>query len=140
MTLQGIAETSNYVTDEEITNANLLGSANAGISEVNAYCGCLLPLFTEDSLTDATAYTALMDTWQIRLLEPYYAYSIAANDGDTNARDFHYNRFLKAMDQFKGASSGSGGMSDLDEDYQGGSERMKKIDVSDVTVHWEGWV
>lgn len=140
MTLQEIAETSNYVTDEEIQGSNLLGSANAGISEVNAYCGCLLPLYTEDSLTDGEAYTALEDTWQIRLLEPYYAYSIAANDGDTNARDFHYNRFLKAMDLFKGAATGSGGIADLPDELQGGAARQKAIDVSDVTVHWGGWV
>jgi len=140
MTLQGIAETSNYVTDEEIAQMNLLGSANAAIAEINAYCGCLLPLFEEESLTDETAYTSLKDTWQIRLIEPYYAYSIAANDGDTNARDFHYNRFLKALDQFKGASSGAGGVSDLSDEEKGGSDRMKPIDVSEVTVHWEGWI
>lgn len=140
MTLKEIAETSNYVTDEEIANTNLLGSANAGISEVNAYCGCLLPLFTVDSLSDGNAYTSLKETWQIRLLEPYYAYSIAANDGDTNARDFHYNRFLRAIELFKGASSGAGGLSDLSEEEQGGSARNKAIDVSDVTVHWGGWI
>ena len=61
MTLKEIAETSNYVTDEEIDSLNLLGSANAGISEVNAYCGCLLPLYTGESLTDGTIYTVYTD-------------------------------------------------------------------------------
>ena len=140
MKLTTIAENSNYVTDEELTSSNLLGIANTAISEVNAYCGCLLPLFEEISLTDDDAYEALIDTWQLRLLEPYYSYSIAANDGDSDARDFHYNRFLKALEQFKEAGSGSGGLGDLSEEYSGDSTKYTEIDVSDVTLHWGGWV
>ena len=88
MTLTTIVENSNYVTDEELTSSNLLGIANTAISEVNAYCGCMLPLFGTESLTDEDAYDALPDTWQLRLLEPYYSYSISANDTDSDARDF----------------------------------------------------
>jgi hypothetical protein len=139
MTLKTIAENSNYVTDEEITSANLLGIANNAIAEVNAYCGCSLPLFEDTSLTDSDAYEALNDSWQIRLLEPYYSYSIMANDGDSDARDFHYNRFLKALEQFKTAGSGSGGLGDLDEDYAGDSVKSVEIDVSSRTMNWMGW-
>lgn len=140
MTLKAIVESSNYVTDEELTDSFLLGMANTAMAEVNAFCGCLLPLWTEASLNDPKAYTALVDSWQIRLIEPYYSYSIAANDGDANARDFHYERFLQALRLFKEAGDGSGGLGDIDQEFQGDSKRYKEIDVSDVTVHWMGWI
>ena len=140
MTLKQIVESSNYVTDEELTDSFLLGMANTAMAEVNAFCGCLLPLWTNESLNDPKAYTALVDSWQIRLIEPYYSYSIAANDGDANARDFHYERFLQALRLFKDGGAGSGGLGDIDKEYKGDSERYKEIDVSDITVHWMGWI
>ena len=140
MTLTTIVENSNYVTDEELTSSNLLGMANTAISEVNAYCGCMLPLFETESLTEADAYDELTDTWQLRLLEPYYSYSISANDTDSDARDFHYNRFLKALEQFKSAGAGAGGLADLDEEYSGDNTKVVELDPSNRTVHWGGWI
>ena len=66
-----------------------------------------------------------------------------ANDGDTNARDFHYNRFLTALQQFK--EKGLGYILTVDPGtgeptgYEGDSVSYRKIDVSDVSVHWKGW-
>lgn len=142
MSLQDIVKNSNYVTDEAMLSANLLGIANTGIAEVNGYCDTMLPFFIDEQTTKST-YNAIPETWQLRLLEPYYAYAIMANDGDTNARDFHYNRFLTALQQFK--EKGLGDILTVDPEtgeltgYEGDSVSYRKIDVSDVSVHWKGW-
>ena len=135
MSLNEIIENSNYVTDEEIISSNVLGIANTCIAEVNRRAGTALPFFEEISLTDGEAYDAIPDYWQFALLEPYYSYAIMANDGDTNSRDFHYNRFTAALKDFedKGLSSITS------EEYMGDNVKSSPIDVSDVTVHWSGW-
>lgn len=145
MLLNEVVENSNYVTDEELTDNNIVGLSNSAIAEVNAKCGTKLPLFTNENVSE-TDYAALPDFWVLRLIEPYLAYGIAANDTDTNARDFHYNRFLQAVTDFKDK-----GLNDIQEEidpetgepitnYAGDSTRMAKIDVSDVTLHWKGWI
>lgn len=138
MTLNEITQNSNYVTDEDLVSSNLLGIANTAIGEVNAFCGTMLPFFTDASLTDPEAYFALPDTWQSRLIEPYYAYSIAANDGDINARDFHYERFKQALAQFK-YNGGMGSISDNEFIGENNNDHVK-MDVSDITVHWMDWI
>lgn len=135
MNLNEIIENSNYITDEEIVSANVLGIANTCIVEVNRRAGTALPYFEEASLTDGEAYDAIPNYWQFALLEPYYSYSIMANDGDTNSRDFHYNRFLDALKDFK--SNGLGSISS--KEYAGDAVKSTAMDVSDVTVHWSGW-
>jgi hypothetical protein len=145
MLLDNVVENSNYVTDEELTDANLVGLSNTALAEVNAKCGTKLPLFTNENASE-TPYTVIPDFWVLRLIEPYLAYGIAANDTDTNARDFHYNRFIQAVTDFR-----SNGLSSIVEefdpetgeqitDYSGDSIRMMKVDASDVTVNWMGWI
>lgn len=136
MSLNEIVENSNYVTDEEIMSANVLGIANTCIAEVNRRVGTALPFFEEASLTDGEAYDAIPDYWVFALFEPYCSYAIMANDGDTNSRDFHYNRFLKALDDFK--DNGLGTITSSK--YAGDAIKCTEIDVSNVTVHWGGWV
>lgn len=136
MTLNEIVENSNYVTDEELTDANVLGIANTCIAEVNRRAGTKLPFFTSESLTDGEAYDALPETWVFALCEPYYSYAIMANDGDSDARDFHYNRFLKAVEDF--INNGLGDISTTE--YEGDATKFTAVDVSDVTVHWGGWI
>ena len=136
MSLKEIVENSNYVTDEELTDSNILGMGNTCLSEVNKKCGTLLPFFTMEDISLGDNYDAIPETWVLALVEPYFSYSIAANDGDYNARDFHYNRFLGAVEDFK--NSGMGTISK--KEYKGDSNiNVKAIDVSDVTLNWGGW-
>ena len=143
MLLNDIVTNSNYVTDEELADNNLVGMANTAIAEVNSKCSTNLPFFVDENVS-TTPYIAITAFWVLRLIEPYLAYSIAANDTDTNARDFHYNRFLVAVSDFKG--KGLDSILKIDPEtgeptgYEGDSSNMVKMDVSDVTVHWMGWL
>lgn len=142
MLLDDIVKNSNYVTDEELADTNLVGMSNTAIAEVNSKCSTNLPFFTEDNVS-TTPYIAITASWVLRLIEPYLAYSIAANDTDVNARDFHYNRFLVAISDFK--SNGLDSILTIDPEtgeetgYVGNSSNMVKMDPSDVTIHWMGW-
>lgn len=136
MSLTEIAENSNYITDEEIVTNNLLGIANTCISEVNRRVGTALPFFEEESLVDGDYYDAIPDYWVFALFEPYCSYAIMANDGDKEARDFHYNRFISALSDFK-----ENGLDTItSSEYEGDVVKVTPIDVSDVTVHWGGWI
>lgn len=136
MSLTEIAENSNYITDEEIVTNNLLGIANTCISEVNRRVGTALPFFEEESLVDGDYYDAIPDYWVFALFEPYCSYAIMANDGDKEARDFHYNRFISALADFK-----ENGLDSItSSEYEGDVVKVTPIDVSDVTVHWGSWV
>lgn len=145
MILSDVVANSNYVTDEELVDANLVGLSNTALAEVNSKCKTNLPFFTNENVSE-TEYTIIPDFWVLRLIEPYLAYGIAANDTDTNARDFHYNRFLQALNDFK-----SNGTDSIVEEYDpetgeqitnyaGDSSTMAKVDASDVTVHWMGFI
>lgn len=143
MTLTNVVNNSNYMTDETLTSSNITGMANNGIAEVNAKAKTRLPFF-EDVSTD---YWAIPDFWVLRLIEPYLSFSIMANDGDSDPRDFHYNRFLTAIDDF--IKNGLGDIATVypDDDpnageptgFEGDSSRVKPIDVSARTIFWRGW-
>ena len=98
MTLRQVLDNSQYITDEDIETANLVGMANNGISEVNSKVKTNLPLCTVSNLTED--YWALESTWFLRLMEPYVSFAIMANDGDS-VRQEHYQRFLDALNDFK---------------------------------------
>ena len=143
MKLNDIVANSNYVTDEQIEDSNIVGIANTAIAEVNSKCSTALPFFTEENVSTAN-YWVVTPSWCLRLIEPYISYSIAANDGDSNTRDFHYNRFLQAIAEFK-----ENGLDDIatkdpttgeETNFAGGSANMVKVNVSDVTLHWGGWI
>ena len=142
MLLNDIVENSNYVTDEELNDANLVGMANQAIAEINAKVSTNLPLFTDENVT-SVEYSALLGTWCLRLIEPYYSYSIAANDTDSNTRDFHYNRFLQAINELKDNLTNAVLMIDPETGeptgYAGDSNRSARIDASEVTFDW-GWL
>lgn len=141
MILNDIVSNSNYVTDEEINNANLVGMANSAIAEVNSKCSTALPFFVEDNVS-ATNYIAVSASWLLRLIEPYLSYSIAANDTDSDMRDFHYNRFLQAVSEFK--ENGLSSILEIDPEtgeetgYAGDSENMVEVDKSDFNFYWIG--
>lgn len=142
MVLNDIVDNSNYVTDEELNDNNLVGMANSAIAEINSKCSTNLPFFVEDNVS-TIKYIAVTASWLLRLIEPYLSYSIAANDTNSNDRDFHYNRFLQAIAEFK-----ENGLDDIltidpetgeETGYAGASSKMAVIDASDVTMHWGGW-
>ena len=142
MNLNDIVLNSNYVTDEEMEDTNIVGIANTAISEVNSKISTNLPFFTQENVS-TKPYNAITASWCLRLIEPYISYSIMANDGDDNKRDFHYNRFLAAVMEFK--QNGLKDILAIDPDtgeetgYAGNYKRMAKIDASEVTMHWKGW-
>lgn len=142
MFLNDIVDNSNYVTDEELNDNNLVGMANNAIAEINSKCSTNLPFFNEDNVS-TNQYIAVTPSWLLRLIEPYLSYSIAANDTNSNDRDFHYNRFLQAISEFK--ENGLDAILTIDPetgeelDYAGSSSKMAVIDASDVTMHWGGW-
>lgn len=142
MLLNDIVQNSNYVTDEELEDANLVGMANQAIAEINAKCSTNLPLFTAENISE-TEYNALVGTWTLRLIEPYYSYSIASNDTDSDSRDFHYNRFLQAISELK--ENLSTAILSIDPEtgeetgYEGTSNNMAKVDASDAGFSWFGW-
>lgn len=145
MTLQGVVDNSNYMTDEDMISSNLLGIGNNAISEVNAKVGTKLPFFVDSNIA-TTDYWALPDFWVLRLIEPYYSFVIMANDGDTDARDFHYQRFLAALEDFK--KNGIGDIADVypegdpnageETGFEGNAVTHKALDVSERTVHYFG--
>lgn len=136
MLLKDIHENSSYVTDEEMSSSDVVAAANGAISEVNTKIGTNLPFFTSENY-QTKEYDAFGNSWQLRLIEPYLSYSIAANDSDTNARDFHYNRFLAALSDFqvKGISSIVTEIVDddgnvIETGYAGTGGRIVKVDAS----------
>lgn len=143
MLLDDVVRNSNYVTDEELADTNLVGISNSAIAEINSKCSTNLPFFVDENVS-TVLYNAISASWVLRLIEPYLAYSIAANDTDSNARDFHYNRFLVAINDFK--NNGLDSILKIDPEtgeetgYAGNSDNMAKIDASDVTLHWMGWL
>ena len=116
MKLRDVLENSTYVTDEDITDTNLLGMANNAIAEVNAKAKTRLPFFTSANVLTED-YWAVEGFWVLRLIEPYISYSIKANDDDINGRTFHYNRFLEAVMDFK-----DNGIGDIATIYPEGTE------------------
>ena len=142
MLLNTIVANSNYVTDEQLIESNLVGMANSAIAEINAKCSTNLPLFTSDNIS-AKPYAALLGTWCLRVIEPYFSYSIAANDTDENSRDFHYNRFLQAISELKANIHKAVLLVDPETGeetgYQGNSSNRAIIDRSKLNFHWRGW-
>lgn len=143
MKLNEIVTNSNYITDEEMNDNNLVGIANSAIAEINSKALTRLPFFVENNVSSED-YIAITPSWLLRLIEPYLSYVISANDTNDNMRDFHYNRFLQAVSEFK-----ENGLDDIlkvdpttgeETGYEGTSSRMAKIDASDVTFHWMGWI
>ena len=143
MNLNDIVLNSNYITDEEIEDANILGIANLAISEINSKISTNLPFFKSENIS-TNPYIAITPSWCLRLIEPYISYSISANDGDDAKRDFHYNRFISAVLEFK--QNGLKDILAIDPDtgeetgFAGSYKRMAKINPSDVTMYWKGWL
>lgn len=145
MILKDIYESSTYMTDEEMSNDQAVASANQAIAEINTKASTNLP-FYEGEHYQETEYDAFGSSWQLRLIEPYLSFTIATNDSDTNARDFHYNRFLTALSEFKNKGLDSIKTTYIDEDgneqptgYEGNSERIVKINANDRYNPFLGW-
>lgn len=145
MLLKDIYESSTYVTDEEMSASQVVAAANACIAEVNTKADTNLPFFSENNY-QGDDYIAFGSSWQMRLIEPYLSYSIASNDSDTNARDFHYNRFLSALSDFKSKGIDSILTETTDEEgniietgYGGNSKRVVPINAQSRANPFAGW-
>lgn len=143
MTLKNVLDNSTYVTDEDITDTNLLGMSNNAIAEVNAKAKTRLPFFTQENV-NTEEYWAVSSFWVLRLIEPYISYSIKANDDDISGRTFHYNRFLEAINDFK--NNGIGDIVNIYPDshpnageetnFNGKSARMRYITQDPTFFDW----
>ena len=142
MLLKDIVENSNYITDEEIVDSNIVGITNSAIAEINAKCSTNLPLAVAENLS-GKEYNALNGTWALRLFEPYLSYAIASNDTDSDTRDFHYNRFLQAVSEFKDnvetAVQEINPTTKEPTGYKGNAATSAMIDASDYLYPWKGW-
>ena len=142
MILKDIVDNANYITDEELVDANIVGMANSAIAEINSRCSTELPLAVSNNIS-AESYKALKGTWALRLFEPYFSYSIAANDTDAGTRDFHYNRFLQAVSEFKDNIDKAILLIDpetgKETGYAGSYSDVAIIDASNYSYPWEGW-
>lgn len=145
MLLKDIYESSTYITDEEMTASQVVAAANACLAEVNTKAKTNLPFFSENNY-QGDDYIAFSSSWQMRLIEPYLSYSIASNDSDTNARDFHYNRFLAALSDFKSHGIDSILTETTDEEgniietgYGGNSKRVVPINAQARANPFGGW-
>lgn len=143
MLLKKIYESSNYLTDEEATTNQVVNSANGAIAEINTKVGTKLPFYASANYQEES-YDKFGDSWQLRLIEPYLSFSIAANDTDIDARDFHYNRFLAALKEFQISGIDSIKTDDVDEegnpiDYKGTASRIVKINASARPNPFSGW-
>ena len=65
MLLNDIVQNSNYVTDEELEDTNLVGMANQAIAEINAKCSTNLPLFTSENISEKEC-NAVVGAWTLR--------------------------------------------------------------------------
>lgn len=143
MLLKEIYENSSYVTDEEMSSTQAVANANCAIAEINTKIGTKLPFYVSANYQEQS-YNKFDDSWQLRLVEPYLSYSIAANDSDVNARDFHYNRFVNAIREFQVSGIESIKTDDVDTegnpiDYVGTSKRVVKLDGTDRANPFRGW-
>ena len=145
MLLKEIYESSTYLTDEEMSTSQVVAMANACLAEINTKARTNLPFFVSDNY-QGTPYDAFGDSWQMRLVEPYLSYGIASNDSDAEARDFHYNRFLVAVGDFKVNGIDSIVTEIIDDEgnvvetgYAGSSKRVVPIDATARTNPFKGW-
>ena len=143
MILKEIYENSSYVTDEDMSSSQIVALANSAIAEINTKIGTKLPFYTNENYK-TIPYDKFDNSWQLRLIEPYLSYSIAANDSDVNARDFHYERFKMALREFQISGISSIKTDDVDDegnpiDYVGTSKRVVKLDGRDRANPFRGW-
>ena len=145
MYLKDIYENAQYITDEEMETSQLVAIANGAIAEINTFCKTNLP-FYETTNYQTTDYDAFTNSWQLRLIEPYLSFGIAANDTDTNARDFHYERFKMALRDFLNRGlgdillerdDGTGTM--VPTGYEGNSKRVVPINAKARVNPFRGW-
>lgn len=131
MLLKTIVSNSQYLTDETITDSVLVPIINGALSYINTEAMTDMPFVTTDNIS-TTSYDAITDSWQLRLLEPYLCFSIFSNDTTLPDADYHYKRFLSAVDSFI-----KRGLRGVKVGYEGKSDRYFEIDTTNQTV--EGW-
>ena len=145
MVLKDIYTNSQYITDEEMDSSQIIAIANGAISEINTFCRTALPFFDKENY-QITNYFAVTDSWQLRLIEPYLSFGIAANDTDSDARNFHYERFKLALQDFKNHGLGDivteitdGEGNTVETGFEGNSKRVVPINAKARANPFKGW-
>lgn len=142
MLLVNIYNAAAYITDEELTTTQAVNLANEGIAKINTMVNTNLPFFTTDNY-QKDEYDAVTKNWQFALLEPFLSWTIAANDAAAeNIIEFHYQRFLSAIADFK--NRGLGDIKTEDDEgnptgYEGTSKRIVPIDSTNVVNPFGSW-
>ena len=131
MTLEKIIGWSESFTDEVQTESFALSFANNAIAEINTEAGLKLP-FIEDLETD---YTALPESWFVRLMVPYLNYGIKMNDTSVGEADRYLQQFQIALIKFKDNARNL-----VDEEFVNLDEpNMFKMDTSNsIDIGWFG--
>lgn len=101
MTLETLLQWSESFTDETQTTANALAFANRAIAEINTEARLVLPII----LTTTADYTALPESWFIRLILPYLNYGVKMNDSSLAEADRYKMDFDISLAKFKDMAS-----------------------------------
>lgn len=128
MTLTELYKQSEYYTDETMSATFALSYANKALAYINTELNLLLPFFP-DALT---AYTALSDSWLMRLILPYLNYGIKMNDASMNEAVRYEEEFFAALSSFRESFSTS-----IDAEYI--SENASNIYQSSARNVNPGW-
>ena len=131
MTLNKLMGWSESFTDEIQTEDFALGYANKAIADINTEAGLVLP-FIEDMDEN---YTALPESWFVRLLLPYLNYGIKMNDTSVAEADRYKQEFEISLIKFKDRAQ-----SIVAEEFINENEkRMFTIDTSNaIDIGWFG--
>lgn len=139
MLLKEISNSSNYITDENIQQVNLISTINQAIAHVNTKARTELPFAIAENI-DLKEYKALSNNWQIRLFEPYTSWVIASSD-ESDTTDWHWQRFLMALNDF--VNSDGSGINELIDpvtgestNYKGTFGNVKKMDAKETAMNW----
>lgn len=131
MQLINLSKWSESFTDEVQTVNFALSFANSAIAEINTEAGLKLPFI----LTMEQNYTALPESWFVRLLLPYLNYGIKMNDTSVGEADRYKQEFRIALMKFRDSALSLVAPEFINNDEQ----RSFKIDTSQfIDVGWFG--
>ena len=131
MTLNKLMGWSESFTDEIQTEDFALGYANKAIADINTEAGLVLP-FIEDMDEN---YTALPESWFVRLLLPYLNYGIKMNDTSVAEADRYKQEFEISLIKFKDRAQSVVAEVFINQDEQ----RVFPIDTSNaIDIGWFG--
>lgn len=131
MTLRKIIGWSESFTDEVQTESFALSFANNAIAEINTEAGLKLPFIK----TLDEVYTALPESWFVRLMVPYLNYGIKMNDTSVGEADRYNQQFQIALIKFRDIARNLVAVEFVNVDEQ----KVFKIDTTNsIDLGWFG--